>query len=271
MPLRNHWPAGTPARPRVVLFCAALALTGLTAASAAPSTERAPAGLAAAVADTSRPASDVARDTARKPYETLRFAGVRPGQRVADFIANGGYFTRLFSDAVGPWGHVYAVELNEIIHYPNVASGYAALTEWAKGRPNVSIDTVPASRPVAFPEKLDLFWISQNYHDLSDHFLGPLDVAAFDRQVYAALKPGGVYLVLDHSAVTGAPADVTETLHRIDAERVKREVEAAGFELVAESPLLANPADPRTAGVFDKSIAGHTDQFILKFRRPLRR
>jgi predicted methyltransferase len=76
--------------------------------------------------------------------------------------------------------------------------------------------------------------------------------------------------VLDHSAVAGAPADVTDTLHRIEKTVVLREVEAAGFKLDSESTLLANPADPRMAGVFDKSIRGHTDQFVLKFRKPVR-
>ena len=187
---------------------------------------------------------------------------------MADYIANSGYFTRLLSDVIGPEGRVYAVELNEIVAFPNVAKSYAELSRWVTGRPNVTLTTVAASRPRAFPRKLDVFWISQNYHDLSDKFLGPKDVAAFNRQVYAALKPGGVYVILDHSAARGAPADVTETLHRIEEDRVKREVEAAGFVLEGESDLLSNTADPRTAGVFDASIVGHTDQFLLRFRRP---
>ncbi|HEX3950333.1 MAG TPA: hypothetical protein VHW95_10830 [Steroidobacteraceae bacterium] len=120
-----------------------------------------------------------------------------------------------------------------------------------------------------YPEQLDEFWISQNYHDLHDNFMGPVDMVAFNRAVFAALKPGGVYVVLDHVAAKGSPPDVTDTLHRIEAATVRREVEAAGFKFSAESTLLANPADPHTAGVFDLSIRGRTDQFILKFRRPL--
>jgi predicted methyltransferase len=224
--------------------------------------------VAAAVADSSRPPEDVTRDQNRKPGETLLFAGVKPGDVVADYIANSGYFTRLFSDVVGVKGHVYAIELNEVIAFPNVAAGYAKLKVWAGTKPNVTVETVPASTPVKFPRKLDVFWISQNYHDLHDKFLGPVDLAAFNRQVYDAMKPGGLYVVLDHSAAVGAPPEVTETLHRIDPETVKREVEAAGFELVAESHLLANPDDPRTVGVFNKAIVGHTDQFILKFQKP---
>ncbi len=118
------------------------------------------------------------------------------------------------------------------------------------------------------PRKLDLIWISQNYHDLHNKYFGPVDIGAFNKAVFDALKPGGAYVVLDHTAAAGAPADVTETLHRIDPATVRREVEAAGFVFDSDSVILANPADPRTIKVFDKSIQGHTDQFILKFRRP---
>lgn len=241
----------------------------LTLGFAAWGAPRAQSAIAAAVADPGRPSTDAARDAARKPAETLAFAGVQSSDTVADFLANGGYFTRLLTDVVGPRGQVYAVELNEVVQFRNVAKGYADLATWAAGRRNVTLETVAANAPLIFPRKLDVFWISQNYHDLSDKFLGPLDVALFNRQVFAALKPGGHYIILDHVAADGSPADVTETLHRIEASRVKREVEAAGFVLEARSSILANPADPHTANVFDPSIIGHTDQFILKFRRPL--
>ena len=98
--------------------------------------------------------------------------------------------------------------------------------------------------------------------------MGPVDMAAFNKAVFAALKPGGVYVVLDHVAAPGSPADVTDTLHRIEPSVVRREVEAAGFVFEGESRLLANPEDPHTAGPFNASIQGHTDQFIYKFRKP---
>jgi predicted methyltransferase len=100
--------------------------------------------------------------------------------------------------------------------------------------------------------------------------MGPVDMTAFNKAVYDSLKPGGIYIVLDHSAAPGAPADVTDTLHRIDPATVRREVEAVGFIFQGESTILANPADPRTVGVFDKSIRGHTDQFIFKFQKKTR-
>jgi predicted methyltransferase len=248
----------------------ALLLLAAVAAPAIASDQPTSPAIARAVADPSRPAEDSARDANRKPAETLAFLGVKPGMKIADYIANSGYFTRLFASAVGPMGHVYAVELNEVITFPNVTRAYGDLRVWAVPRRNVTVRTTPIADSLTFPEPIDLFWIAQNYHDLHDKFLGPQDIAAFNAKVFAALKPGGIYAVLDHSALASAPDDVTETLHRIQRDRVIREVTAAGFELTGESTLLANPADPRDKGVFDASIRGKTDQFLLKFRKPMR-
>lgn len=191
---------------------------------------------------------------------------VSAGDVVADYVAGSGYFTRLFVAVVGPRGHVYAVEPSPVLKY--VAKELAELEAWTGTHPSLTVTVASPLEGTRFPQKLDLFFISQNYHDMHDKFMGPVDIAAFNAAVYAALKPGGIYLVLDHVAAPGAPADVTETLHRIEPAVVRREVEAAGFKFVAESSLLANPADPHTAQVFDKSIRGHTDQFIYKFRKP---
>jgi predicted methyltransferase len=221
-----------------------------------------------AVADPSRPDSDTTRDADRKPAQTLAFAGIKSGDKIADYVADSGYFTRLFASVVGPTGHVYAVEPTAFFRYKSFPKSVAELQDYAVTHPNVTVTTAAALEGLKFPEKLDLFWISQNYHDLHDEFMGPVDTAAFNKAVYGALKPGGVYVILDHSAAPGAPANVTETLHRIESSTVRREVEAAGFKFDSESSILANPADPRTAKVFDATIRGHTDQFILKFRRP---
>jgi predicted methyltransferase len=112
----------------------------------------------------------------------------------------------------------------------------------------------------------DIVWTTQNYHDF--HNVEGLDVAAVNRAIFAALKPGGIYFVLDHAAEAGSGLRDTNTLHRIDEDTVKQEVKAAGFELVGESNLLRNKDDPHTGKVFDGAIQGHTDQFILKFRKP---
>jgi predicted methyltransferase len=254
--------------PMMAIAFAASALAfppdGLAASSRSPGVSPT---LAAAVADSSRPDSDTARDADRKPEQTLAFSGVKPGDRVADYVADSGYFTRLFSSVVGPKGHVYAVEPTEFFRFKAFPPAVAELQGYGVAHPNVTVTTASAMEGLGFPEKIDLFWISRNYHDLHDRFMGPVDIAAFNKAVYRALKPGGVYVVLDHSAAPGAPADVTETLHRIEASTVRREVEAAGFRFDSASSILANPADPRTAKVFEPAIRGHTDQFILKFRK----
>ena len=108
---------------------------------------------------------------------------------------------------------------------------------------DATVTTAAALEGLKVPEKLDLFWISRNYHDLHDEFMGPVDMAAFNRAVDSALKPGGACVILDHSAAPGAPANVAETLHRIEFSTVCREVEAAGFKFDSESSILANPAD----------------------------
>jgi predicted methyltransferase len=226
------------------------------------------AAIAAAIADPSRPAEDVARDADRKPAVTLAFAGVKPGDSVGDYIANSGYFTRLLADVVGPKGHVYSVELNEIVKEGNGAKGFAGLKDWAQGRAHVTLDAEQSTSSPSFPEKLDVFWITLNYHDLHDKFLGPVDIAAFNRAVFTALKSGGVYIILDHVAAAGSPADVTEKLHRIGPAVVRQEVEAAGFRFDGESSILANPNDPHTVPMWDKSVKGRTDQFLYRFRKP---
>jgi len=224
--------------------------------------------IAAAIADAARPETDTARDTNRKPAQTLAFVGLKPGDKIGDYAAGSGYFTRLFSVLAGSAGHVYASVPNALFKYPNIVKGIADTQTYAAAHPNVTVIFASALDAAKYPEKLDIFWISQNYHDLHDRFMGPVDMAVFNRAVYSALKPGGVYIVLDHAAVKGSPADVTDTLHRIEPSTVRREVEAAGFKFDGESTILANTADPHTTGVFDPSIQGRTDQFMLKFRKP---
>jgi len=174
------------------------------------------AALAAAVADSSRPDSDTARDADRKPEQTLAFSGIKPGDQVADYVADAGYFTRLFASVVGSKGHVYAVEPTAFFKFEHFVKAVAELQGYAVTHPNVTVTTAAALEGLKFPEKLDLFWISRNYHDLHDEFMGPVNIAAFNEAVYSALKPGGFYVVLDHSAAPGAAANVTETLHRIE-------------------------------------------------------
>ena len=258
----------TPMQIMAVAFAACALAFGVMAFAAGGPLPNVSAELAAAVADPSRPDSDTTRDADRKPEQTLAFSGIKPGDQVADYVADSGYFTRLFSSVVGSKGHVYAVEPTAFFKYQSFPKAVAELQDYGVTNPNVTVTTAAALEGLKFPEKLDLFWISQDYHDLHDKFMGPVDTYRFNEAVYEALQPGGFYIVLDHSAAPGAAADVTETLHRIESSTVRREVEGAGFKFDSESSILANPADPRTAKVFDQTIRGHTDQFILKFRKP---
>ncbi len=132
--------------------------------------------------------------------------------------------------------------------------------------PNIVVSDEPVASPL--PAGLDAVIIRQNYHDLYDKHMAPVDVAVFNKGVFSALKPGGVYIVLDHAARAGSGIGATDTLHRIDPARVKTDVLAAGFELDAESSMLANPSDDHTKSVFDPSVRHHTDQFLYRFRKP---
>ena len=221
-----------------------------------------PKYVAEAVADQARPASDTERDANRKPAETLAFAGVKPGDAVVELAPGRGYYTRLLSAVVGAKGSVTTVSsipkpdappppvkaLAEDPHYANVHPTFQKLTE------------------VKLPPNTDVVWTTQNYHDF--HNIPDVTVAELNKTVFDSLKPGGIYFVLDHAAEAGSGTRDTNTTHRIDEEAVKQEVKAAGFELAGESDILRNKDDPHTGKVFEAPIQGHTDQFILKFRKP---
>jgi predicted methyltransferase len=201
-------------------------------------------------------------DPAWKASEVVEFIGLKKGDKVAEIIA--GRLTASLAQAVGPSGKVYAIETAEVVKaHPDALEH---MKELASHSLNVIVSDDPIASPL--PPGLDAVFIRQNYHDLYDKFMGPADVPAFNKAVFAALKPGGVYVVLDHVAAAGSGISATETLHRIDPARVKSDVLAAGFKLDGESSILANGADDHTKKVFDPSVRGHTDQFLFRFRKP---
>lgn len=222
----------------------------------------------AAIADPARPPLQVARDAERKPGAVLAFAGVKPGDRVADFMSGGAYFTRLLSRIVGKTGRVYAFLPEEQLKNcaPEETAGTRAV-QHDGSYANVSVLTAPVAR-FRPPEPLDLIWTSLNFHDLYDSFMGPADVSHVTQALFAALKPGGELLVIDHVAQAGSEIRDTDTLHRIDPEVIIRSAQTAGFRLEARSDLLRNPHDTHQLHVFDPAIRGRTDQVILKFRKP---
>jgi len=253
---------------RVTLLLATLSLAALQARPAPATAPAVPDYITAALADASRPPAQAAADEARRPAEALAFAGVRPGARVGDFMSGGAYFTRLFSRIVGASGHVYAFLPQEELRNckPAETAGTRAL-EHDPLYENVTVLRAPVDQ-FAPPEPLDLVWTSLNFHDLYDSFMGPANVPRVTRALYRALKPGGVLLVIDHAAQAGSGTRDTETLHRVDPGIIVRAVQDAGFRLESSSALLRNPKDDHRLRVFDPAIRWHTDQVVLRFRKP---
>lgn len=249
------------ARPILSLMlalAAGAAATPAAVALAAPS----PA-IIAALADPARTPAEKARDEQRKAAEVVEFAQVKPGDKVADLFPGTGYFTHIFAKVVGPTGVVYAAVGNAKESTPPAAN---------PAFPNIQINTQAWSE-FAPPQKLDVVFNSQFYHDLFNPEFdpptgGPEGLAKVNKAIFNALKPGGVYVVIDHAGAPGTGYSQMNTLHRVEESVVKDELKQAGFVLEAESDVLRNPADPHTAIVFDPSIRGRTDQFVLRFRKP---
>jgi predicted methyltransferase len=226
-----------------------------------------PTIVTAAVADARRPADQVMLDPARKPAQLLAFAELKAGDRVADFMPGNGYFTRILSDVVGANGHVYAFLPMEQL--ANCAPSEVAGTKTLEHDPSYANVSVLSAATANFNlASLDAIWTAQNYHDLHDSFMGPANVAALNRAFFKALKPGAIYLVIDHIAESGSGLRDTESLHRIDPLRLRKEIEAAGFRLDAQSDLLRNLKDDHTLSVFDGKVRGRTDQVVFRFRKP---
>lgn len=248
----------------VALAVASLGVTSFGVATVCGAAMSNSPSVSAAVADPARPAADTARDDARKPAETLAFAGVKSGDQVLELGAGKGYFTRLLSAVVGPEGTVTIYTVSVPPKPDQVAPALTAVTSDAHyANVHLILQRLTEAKPAA---KFDLVWTTQNYHDF--HNVPDLDITVLNRTIFDSLKPGGVYFVLDHVAEPGSGARDTNTLHRIDRATVVQEVQAAGFVLAGEGDFLRNTADSHSAKVFDGTIQGHTDQFALKFRKP---
>jgi predicted methyltransferase len=213
------------------------------------------------VADASRPPADRQADVLRDPADTLAFSGVRPGMVVGEMFPGGGYYSRLLADVVGPGGKVYGLE----------NTGWKGAVEDDQKIVAEHANYVVIGAPFGqfqIPEKVDLIWITQNYHDLHIAKYGAVDLADFNHRVFESLKPGGIYFIIDHQANPGTTDAQIAVLHRIEKRQVIAEVTAAGFKLVGEGKFLARAGDDHTKTVFDPAIRGHTDQYALKFVRP---
>jgi predicted methyltransferase len=234
-----------------------LAFLILAGCAAAPTPSVSPERIAAIVASPDRSAADRTNDVRRKPAEMLAFIGVREGMTALDISAAGGYTTELLARAVGP-GRVYG--------QTRAPDPRQRLAERAKNPAAGNI--VPVVRPFDNPvppelasNALDLVTLMFNYHDFAS-----IDRAQMNRNVFAALKPGGLYVVADHSGRPGTGISESGTLHRIEEAFLRKEVEAAGFQFVGEGGFLRNPNDPRDRETPEP--AQPKDEFVLKFRKP---
>lgn len=252
-----------------------LAMTGSGYAASAI-----PAYVAAAVADAGRPPAEIKRDAVMKPADAMAFAGIKPGQAVVDFIPGDTYYTRVLAKIVGSKGDVYPfvpftgpinaatkreqakgvpdpvdapLALQSLVHYPNITTIWEFL--------------MLSGGQFALPKQLDAVWTADNYHDLHTPKLDAPDTGVVSKNIFAAIKPGGVYIVSDARAAKGKGFTDAATLGRSDEDAVKAEILAAGFVLDGESDVLANAGDDHTKAA--SSFNGNADRFLLRFKKPL--
>jgi predicted methyltransferase len=232
--------------------------------SAVPAAEGAQApDYAAIVAAPDRSDGDRQADARRQPAKLLAFTGARAGMKVLDMEANAGYSTELLARAVGPSGTVYAQDSAAVIEQ-FVKDKFDIRAQKPVMKNVVHIvrdfdDPVPSD-----VSNLDLITFFFAYHDVT---YMEVDRAVMNRILFAALKPGGLLVIADHSAKPGDGTKVAKTLHRIEESTLRQEIEAAGFKLVTEADFLRHPEDPRDAKVFQPQVP--VDEFVLKYQKPL--
>jgi predicted methyltransferase len=273
-----------------LLFCAGMAMAQSITAEQ----------IAAIVASPDRSAADRTNDLRRKPEQMLAFIGIRPGITALDLSAAGGYTTELLARAVGPSGAVYGQSQPRDPSRAPPAAPEGNSNPTATAAPQAAQPAAPAnaprpspvaladrdsklksagvhaanivavSRPFADPvppelanARIDLVTLMFNYHDLGH--MG-VDRAAMNKAVFAALKPGGIYVVADHAGRPGTGISESGTLHRIEEAFLRQEVEAAGFKFLGDAPFLRNPNDPRDKNTPDPPQP--KDDFVLKFVKP---
>ncbi len=244
-------------------FALVLCVLALSACVTKP-TDSIPGYVVAAVADKDRPKDDTDRDADRHPAEIMALTGVKPGDRVVD-VGPGrtGYYTKIMSRIVGDAGRVIMFNPTWVAEkFPVAKEGPAILAK--AGYTNVEGSIQPMAE-IKFDAPVDVIFMSQIYHD---QVWQKIDIAAMNKAILAALKPGGVFFVIDHVGPDVKTPEQIDKLHRIEPSLVKEQVLVAGFKLAAESDLLKNPADTHAANVFDPSIRGKTDQFVFKFVKP---
>jgi predicted methyltransferase len=248
----------------LVIAALLLAASPLVAKSSAPV-----APIAAAVASPDRSPDNVKLDESRKPAEVLKFLGLRPGMRVADPFGGNFYWAEITGRVIGPRGHVTIWEPQQF-YTQKVLDAYQAVQ--AK-QPNVWMRVSPMESPDIPAGRYDFMLINLDYHDVywenAKRGIPRIDPDQWLKTIYAAMKPGGIVGVIDHVAnPNNDTRDTVNKLHRIDPVVIKADFKRAGFQFVASSDILRNPADDHSLLVFDPKIRGKTDRVVFKFRKP---
>ena len=247
-----------------------LALLTLAAAwSVAGSAAVAADSYDSAVQHAGRSADDVKRDSLDHPAEVLRLSGIKPGMRVVDFLAGDGYYSELLSYVVGPGGHVLMLNNPSFERF----SEGGAVKRVANDRlPNVEhqvLDLNPLQWPAA---SLDAVFLIKVYHDLywvdTTGVWPKVNTSAVLDNIAHALKPGGVVVIVDHSAKPGTGSTVASSLHRIDEDYARKDWESRGLKVVGKSDALRRPEDARDHVSYLPPAVGKTDRFVLVFRKP---
>ena len=263
----------------VSLLASLAAVTSLASSAASEDSTQTPAAPAAtrnnpasahsaaigqAIAHPSRSARDLSQDTDRHPAKILHFAGVDRGWKVADLAAGDGYYSSLLSTTVGDRGHVWAHNPEWLVkRFPQADAQLGVLAEQ---RNNVTHLVSPMEDfGHSLEEPLDAVFMVLFYHDTA---WDGTDRIAMNRNIYKSLRPGGIFLVIDHHAPAGSGLAAVKDTHRIDASVVREEIGAAGFQFESESDVLANPQDSRNGNVFAEDMRRHTDRFVYLFRKP---
>jgi len=218
------------------------------------------ARLHAAMMSPERPAADKEKDAARKPAEVVEFLGVKDGMTALDIFAFGGYYTRILSAAVGPSGKVYSQN-------PPFLTSREGFMDSEKALMDELGNVEPIHGDIAgIDGTVDVALTNQNLHDVYNNG-GEAGALPLLKSVYTALKPGGVFGVIDHQGMPGND-DLNKQNHRMDAAVAKDLLVKAGFTIEAESDLLHNPADDHMHRTMDESLHGNSDRFLIKARKP---
>lgn len=226
--------------------------------------------LSRALQSADRTEADRNRDLRSRPDVIISLLNLQPGARVADIFAGAGYYSQLLSSSVGPEGKV-------LLHNNKAYQSFAAQgleTRFGQAKPeNIQMHIAEVTDLNLGIGQLDAAIMVMSYHDL--YFVNEadgwpaIDARKFLSQVFAALKPGGRFLIVDHAASKGADKSTAQSLHRIDPDFAQEDIQSHGFELVAASPVLKNNQDDHSTNVFDPAIRGQTDRFVMVFGKPL--